>query len=263
MYEMTIPVESESDISFVLNGQGGQSTQPVTLHLTITVSANRAPPSDPPKTAAQGDDSPGPAEEVPKIEPPSPPPEHPPTQSDTPIPQDQAEMSLAEKTRISLDRAVQAEKSIERAWEGVEWVKFVTDTLSPLTRFNPITQKVVSVIPTELSKQRQRDDNVRALLKSMHDAFDFATHEDTLRSINPQSRQAEVLTLMLQDICRCSDFIQEYAKDSQFSMRTLKNMGSGVEEKVQELSTALVEHRRAFLDHAVITASRRLPKARL
>jgi len=33
----------------------------------------------------------------------------------------------------------------------------------------------------------------------------------------------------------------------------LKNMGSGVEEKIQDLSTALVEHRRAFLDQAVIT----------
>ena len=35
-------------------------------------------------------------------------------------------------------------------------------------------------------------------------------------------------------------------------MRMLKNIGSGVEDKIQELSTALSEHRRAFLDHAVI-----------
>ena len=33
----------------------------------------------------------------------------------------------------------------------------------------------------------------------------------------------------------------------------LKNLGSGVEGKFQELSSALDEHRRAFLDHAVIT----------
>ena len=36
-------------------------------------------------------------------------------------------------------------------------------------------------------------------------------------------------------------------------MRMLKNIGSGVEEKFQELSTAIVEHRKAFLDQAVIT----------
>ena len=36
-------------------------------------------------------------------------------------------------------------------------------------------------------------------------------------------------------------------------MRMLKNLGSEVEGKFQELSSALDEHRRAFLDHAVIT----------
>ncbi len=36
-------------------------------------------------------------------------------------------------------------------------------------------------------------------------------------------------------------------------MRMVKNIGSGAEEKIQELSTALVEHRRAFLDQAIVT----------
>ena len=52
----------------------------------------------------------------------------------------------------------------------------------------------------------------------MHDAFDFAHHEDTLKSIKPDSKQAEILTLMLCDVCSCSDFIQSYAKDEQFCM---------------------------------------------
>jgi hypothetical protein len=36
-------------------------------------------------------------------------------------------------------------------------------------------------------------------------------------------------------------------------VRVLKNLGSGVEGKFQELSSALHEHRRAFLDQVVIT----------
>ena len=104
----------------------------------------------------------------------------------------------------------------------------------------------------------------------MHDAFDFAHHEDTLKSIKPGSKQAQILTLMLQDVCNCCDFIQSYAKDSQFctlssptsstsinaqlsGKRTLKNMGGEVEKKIGRLFAALVEHRRAFLDQAVIT----------
>ena len=104
----------------------------------------------------------------------------------------------------------------------------------------------------------------------MHDAFDFTRHEETLKSITPKSKQAEILTLMLQDVCSCCDFIQSYTKDSRFCtsflptsltnsnvpssvIRMLKNIGSGMEDKIQELSTALSEHRRAFFDHAVIT----------
>jgi len=53
----------------------------------------------------------------------------------------------------------------------------------------------------------QRDDNVLTLLEAMHDAFDFAHHEDTLKSIKPDSKQAEILTVMLRNVCSCSDFI--------------------------------------------------------
>ncbi len=121
-----------------------------------------------------------------------------------------------------------------------------------------------------LLDQYQRDNNVLTLVDAMHDAFDFAHHEDTLKSIKPDSKQAKILTLMLQDVCNCSDFIRSYANDAQFCMlssspplagvnvwfvgkRTLKNMGGGATKEIEDLSAALVEHRRAFLDQAVIS----------
>ena len=67
-----------------------------------------------------------------------------------------------------------------------------------------------------LLEQYERDDNVQTLLRAVHDAFDFAHHEDTLKSIKPQSEQARILTLILQDVCSCCDFIRSYADDSQF-----------------------------------------------
>jgi hypothetical protein len=104
----------------------------------------------------------------------------------------------------------------------------------------------------------------------MHDAFDFAHHEDTLKSIKPQSEQARILTLMLQDVYSCCNFIQSYVKDSQFYMssslallafvnmlfsgkRTLKSIDSGPEEKIKELSDVLDKRRRAFLDQVTIS----------
>ncbi len=104
----------------------------------------------------------------------------------------------------------------------------------------------------------------------MHDAFDFTHHEDTLKSVRPQSEQAQILTLMLQDVCSCCDFIQSYARDSQFctlssstssafvdvvfsGKRTLKNIRGGPEKKIMDLSNALIKRRRDFLDQAAIS----------
>ena len=105
----------------------------------------------------------------------------------------------------------------------------------------------------------------------MHDAFDFAHHEDTLKSIKPESEQGRILTLMLQDVGSCCDFIQSYAgKDSQFcasspsfslafvnmlfsGKRTLKNKWDGPEDKIKELSDGIVERRSAFLGQATIS----------
>ncbi len=79
-----------------------------------------------------------------------------------------------------------------------------------------------------LLEQYGRDENVLTLLEAMHDAFDFAHHEDTLKSIMPDSKQAEILTLMLLDVCSCGDFIQSYAKDSQFCMLSSSSPLAGV-----------------------------------
>ncbi len=127
-----------------------------------------------------------------------------------------------------------------------------------------------AVFSQKLLEQYDRDNSVLTLLEAMHDAFDFTHHEDTLKSIKPGSKQAQILTLMLQDVCNCGDFIRSYAKDSPFCMlspstpsisvnrrfsgkRTLKNIGGGAEKGIEEMSNAFVEHRKVFLDQAMIT----------
>ena len=138
------------DISFVLSGNGetGQSPPPVTLHLAITVWVNRTSPSDFPNIPTQGDKAPAEGVPNPTMTPdsresdqstaPEPPlslPDYPPVQSSTPISQDLSETSLVEKTRLRVDRAVQAEKSIDgsNTWQGVvEKIKWVMNTLSPV-----------------------------------------------------------------------------------------------------------------------------------
>jgi hypothetical protein len=113
---------------------------------------------------------------------------------------------------------------------------------------------------------------VQTLLRAIQYAFDFADHEDTIliKSIKPQSKQAKILTQMLEDVGTCCDFIQSYAKDSQFctssssassafvnilfsGKRTLKNTGNGPEDKIKELSDLLVKGRTAFLERATVS----------
>ena len=104
----------------------------------------------------------------------------------------------------------------------------------------------------------------------MHDAFDFANQEDILKSMKRESKQARILTLMLQHVCNCSEFIQSYAKDPQFctssstvpladvnsqfaGKRTLVNLGSQVDKQIGDFRTTLLDLRKAFLDEAAIT----------
>jgi hypothetical protein len=65
-------------------------------------------------------------------------------------------------------------------------------------------------------EQFERDDNIQTLLVAMRDAFDFTNQEGTLKTTDRVPRQARILTLMLQHVCNCCDFIQLYARDSQF-----------------------------------------------
>ena len=105
----------------------------------------------------------------------------------------------------------------------------------------------------------------------MHDSLDFAHNRDTLKSIKLQSKQAQILTGMLKDVCASCRFIQLYAEDSQLctlstsasfafvdvlfsGKRALKNIRGGLDKKIKDLSGSLVERRRAFLDQAVIYA---------
>ncbi|KAH9054284.1 hypothetical protein EDB87DRAFT_1825179 [Lactarius vividus] len=110
--------------------------------------------------------------------------------------------------------------NLSNKWEGaLSRIKWVVDTLSPVAELHPIAKMahgLLSAIPKTVLEQFQRDDNVQTLLVAMHDAFDFANQEDRFKAIQHDSRQAQILTLMLQHVCNCCDFIQSYANDSQF-----------------------------------------------
>ncbi|KAH9030641.1 hypothetical protein EDB85DRAFT_2290404 [Lactarius pseudohatsudake] len=141
--------------------------------------------------------------------------------------------------------------------DGVlERIKWVMDTVSPVAELHPYAKMAYGLlfaIPKTLLEQFQRDDNIGTLLVAMHDAFDFANQEDRFKAIRRGSRQAQILTLMLQHVCNCCDFIRSYANDSQFWNRILKNTGNQVDKKIEDFRATLLDQRKTFLDEATIT----------
>ncbi|KAH9027766.1 hypothetical protein EDB84DRAFT_300367 [Lactarius hengduanensis] len=92
------------------------------------------------------------------------------------------------------------------------------DAVSSVAELHPYAKMAYGLlfaIPKTLLEQFHRDDNIRTLLVAMHDAFDFTNREDRFKTIERVPRQAQILTLMLQHVCHCCDFIQSYAKNSQ------------------------------------------------
>ncbi|KAH9016720.1 hypothetical protein EDB84DRAFT_712601 [Lactarius hengduanensis] len=167
--------------------------------------------------------------------------------------------------------------NLSNKWEGaLGRIKWVMDTVSPVAEvryivrpFLPILDQagfclqlhpyakmaysLLFAIPKTLLEQFQRDDNIGTLLVAMYDAFDFANQEDRFKAIGRDSKQAQILTLMLQHVCNCCDFIRSYAKDSRLWKRILKNTGGQVDKTIEDFRATLLEHRKAFLDEASIT----------
>ncbi|KAH9051943.1 hypothetical protein EDB87DRAFT_627171 [Lactarius vividus] len=299
MHESPIPAESQIDIPFTLSngdGEGGQSDQPVILYLTIAVSTNAtshpvSPINPASAVATKADVSPIERATKPTIihdstksvpfvfatapEPPSPT-DHTPTGTNTPmptVPDIRATVSPAENALRVADEAAKA-INLSSTWEGaVARIKWVVDTVSPVAELHPYAKMACGLllaIPKTLLEQFQSDGNVRTLLVAMYDAFDFANQEDILKYIKRESKQAQILTLMLQHVCNCGDFIQSYTKDPQFcalssptsladvntrfsGRRTLVNLGSRVDNQIEDLRITLIELRKAFLDQAAIT----------
>jgi hypothetical protein len=68
---------------------------------------------------------------------------------------------------------------------------------------------------------KSRDEQIHAILNAMQEA-------DPLKNVTPKSKQGEILMLMLQHICSCSDFITSYTKDIQFRMSSSSSISLAI-----------------------------------
>ncbi len=161
--QLTVNITRVDVPVFLRNGAGdaGQSTHPITLYMTITVSANMPPsviPINNPEIPTKGDDTPAEEATRPSMAPDSGGPIQPiaaesllpspyPLSVETGayMPDGRAEMSPTEKALIALRRADEAKKPIDRAntLEGaISRIKWVMDTVSPIAEV-----RAISILP--------------------------------------------------------------------------------------------------------------------
>ncbi|KAH9040383.1 hypothetical protein EDB85DRAFT_134287 [Lactarius pseudohatsudake] len=270
--------ESQTEFPFVLTSdrKADQSIEPVMLYLTVIVSPNS---TSSPAFAANlrptevGDLPSGEAMRPFKAqvstnttrstvttgsETLSPPTVHLPSDTNIlpPAADRRAGMSPAENALRDADEAIMTinlSNTLEGALERIKWVMDAVSSVAELHPYAKMAYGLLFAIPKTLLEQFQRDDNIRTLLVAMHDAFDFTNREDRFKTIERVPRQAQILTLMLQHVCHCCDFIQSYAKNSQLWKRILKNAGGQADKKIEDFRSTLLELHKAFLDEATIT----------
>jgi hypothetical protein len=147
--------------------------------------------------------------------------------------------------------------NIYATWKkAVDSIKLVVDVVDKIAEVHPYAKmawSVLSMIPKTILNQVERDENVQTLLQGIHDVFDLAEVADRLRTIKPGSKQAEIFTAMLKHVCNCGDFIQSYAKDTQFWKRIFKNIGGERDMKIEDYRTTLFHLQDLFLNHATVT----------
>ncbi|KAH9066830.1 hypothetical protein EDB87DRAFT_463860 [Lactarius vividus] len=269
-----IPVESYTDFPFTINNSDRQSIEPVTLYLTVNVLPNTTSPPAVPIDPAEINDLPPRKSTKPSMDMFS-------TNtsrstvtagsgtrslptvrllrdvSTPPLAADRGAGMLSAKSALrDADEAmmtVNLSNTLEGALGRIKWVMDAVSSVAELHPYAKMAYGLLFAIPKTLLEQFQQDDNIRTLLVAMHDAFNFTNREDYFKTIERVPAQAQILTLMLQHVCNCCDFIQSYAKNSQLWKRILKNTSGQVDKKIEDFHSTFLELHKAFLDEATIT----------
>ncbi|KAI0263212.1 hypothetical protein BC834DRAFT_997638 [Gloeopeniophorella convolvens] len=116
--------------------------------------------------------------------------------------------------------AVERVSSLYETWSGaVEKMKWIVDTVDVISEVHPyakIAWSVLSFIPKLFLAQVERDANIEALLRAIHDAFDLTSVASALKTLKPGTKQTQILGEMLKHVSDCGDFIKTYAANVKF-----------------------------------------------
>ncbi|KAI0264969.1 hypothetical protein BC834DRAFT_240164 [Gloeopeniophorella convolvens] len=161
--------------------------------------------------------------------------------------------NLAEQGSGTLDQTENMYDTWSIVLTRMKWVVDCTDEIAEIHPYAKIAWGFLSLIPKTIFAQVERDENVKTLVLAMHDALDLVRDVSVFESNIQDSAQRNILMAMLTHACACGEFIQTYAKDTQFWKRLLKNTGHEVDTRVEGYCSKLLAMRDGFLRHATVT----------
>ncbi|RDB19739.1 hypothetical protein Hypma_013220 [Hypsizygus marmoreus] len=159
----------------------------------------------------------------------------------------------ADTNALEVKKAKDTVQNLHAApWESLirkagQFSSFV-EAISQVHPYTKIAYKILLGAHEIMLTQINRDDGIKELVQILDEVYTFLQVAEGLKSkpILASEAQLNVLVLISQQITECAYFIQEYARDSGFGMRLVKNIGSEANSIIQEYKNKFSELKLAF-----------------
>ncbi|KAI0026490.1 hypothetical protein K488DRAFT_92471 [Vararia minispora EC-137] len=132
-------------------------------------------------------------------------------------------------------------------------IAFVVDVVDKIAEIHPYAKMAWSVISIVIIRQSALDEDMRRLMQCLEQAFIDLRAAGDLDALRSDDIQASIIARMFRQTYECGLFIQEYAKDTPFWKRLVKNSVTNQTKVVQQYIDAFDELKTAFINRTAVT----------
>ncbi|KAF9457440.1 WD40-repeat-containing domain protein [Collybia nuda] len=184
-----------------------------------------------------------------------------------PVPEPKDDMGVIDSNLSSADTALADAKAAYSALEMAPW----GSALKNVEKFNNLVQGIAELHPYAkvawgvlsgthklMTDQMNRDENIKQLVGILDEIFAFLTESSELKrilatgSVKITDSQIKILTALTWQTTECAHFICAYAKTISYWTRTLKNIVSEADDKIQGFYQQFSKMKSDLQAHAIL-----------
>jgi len=143
----------------------------------------------------------------------------------------------------------------------LEKLQLFTDAMNKIAEVHPYAKmawSVVAAIPKTLLAQIHRDENIRGLVETMVNVYQFVLDGDSLKyaratdQSSSQKKIIEIFAAMAAQTIECAYFIRAYAEKKSLWTRSVKHLISDADNQIQKYKTKFNDLQAAFDSRAIL-----------